>query len=455
MFCGSACGKAACRIIDAPHGECYIEADRGVYIMKRILSMALSVMFLLACCLLVPQRSAFADEVTTVALGDQKIFNKSNVTIVANELRYADGGSVSVDLTMQYTGGGSCFVYLSEMYVNNWLVPYEGDGTVTLVKGAEEKVTVKVDTSGTELFNIMQLHAVQTVKFLFSVLNENYYLQSKDYTKEIVNPDLPADFAQVYDDSGKVLRDDDTIRITQLAYDPAARFALLMVEKKQTSKWTSVVLDAMYNGCRAKYANSYQLDKGVRALVPFDAMYDCDEYKIKDLKRMDVYVLYYHSDRLQNPYMVTLVEEGAAQPPSHKEIPTFHAIPVYEDEYCQLYYAGAMSGYFTDADVIMLYCKNKTSDKMLSLFTAYEYILLDGKRVSASQSNVNVYPESVSQVALWAVDGDHFDLSGSKEAETTIGIYEIRGGYHELLTTTGKLKLQLHGIPDPLKGMET
>lgn len=422
--------------------------------MKRFLSGAFAVVFLLACCLTVPQRSALAASETTIPLGEQKIFSKNNVTIIAHELRYADGGNVSVDLTMHYDGDGTRLVYLSEMYVNNWLVPYQGDGTYAVTKGADIEVTIQVDTTLGELFNMMQLREVQTVKFLFSVLNENYFLQSKDYSKEIVNPDIPAGFTQSYDIPGKVLHDDDTIQITQLSYDPASRFALLMVEKKQTSKWTSMVLDAMYNGCRASYSNSYQLDKGVRALVLFDADDDCQQYGITSLKRMDVYVLYYHSERLQKPYMVTLVEEGAAAPPSQKEIPSFRAAPVYEDAYCELYYAGAISGYFYDADVIMLYCKNKTEDKTLSLFTAYEYILLDGKRVNASQSSMNVYPESVSQVVLWAVDGDYFDLSDSQVMETTIGIYEIRGGYHEMLTTTGKLELPLHGIDDPLQPLQ-
>ena len=396
--------------------------------------------------------AALADGQKTVPLGEQGIFSKNGVSVTANTLRYG-ADTIEIDFTIKNTGGGGGFLFFREMYVNNWLVPIvQDDMAQTLEKGAVD-CTVRADTSDTALMDMMQLEEVQTVKFAVTVFNANYYVQSRSSTKEIVNPDAPAGYVQTVDATGTVLRDDDAIRIVQKAYDPKARTALVMIEKKQTSKWTELTLDALYNGCRALRSELYVLDKGVRALVRFDGTEDCSHYAISAIKRMDIYVSYYHSDRLQTPYAVTLQADGAPAS-EEKYMPSFDAAPVYEDENCALYYAGAISGYYSDSDVVMFYCKNKTADKTLALFTAYSYVLLDGERVETSQANVNIYPESVSQVVLLPQNPGYFDLSGCDKLETTLGVYEIRGGYHEQLATTGKLALALHGINNPLQSPE-
>lgn len=418
--------------------------------MKRIVAFILAVAFLFALGAVAPDSAARADGATTVPLGGRKICGRNNVVITADELRYAAGGDIELDLTVRYSGGGMRIVYIPEMYVNDWLVYPAGDPTIPVTGGSSVKATVQVDNANTALFDIMRIDEVQKVKLAVWIFTEDYYVQSQGFSNEIVNETLPADFVQAHDDSGEVLHDDAAIRIVQKVFDPATYTALLLLEKKQTSKWTKVTLDAMYNGCRALRSNTYFLDKGVYALIPFYGEWDCESFEIKTLRRMDIYALYYHSDRLQNPFMVTLRESGGATVPEERHTPLFQASPVYEDDYCAMYYAGAVEGYYTDSDAIVLYCRNKTDDKVLALFTAYEYILLDGERVAATQSSVNVYPESVSQVVITPQGYDYADLSGYDRLETTIGVYEIAGGYHKQIKTTGKLELPLHGVADPL-----
>ncbi len=417
--------------------------------MKRCTAMLLSVL-LLACLLITPWSGSSADAKETVSLGEQRIYYKDNITITADALRYATGGDIEIDFTIAYAGGGTRIVYFPEMYVNDWLVPFAHIENYPVTKGKPLSITLQTDASIPELYEMMQLDEVQKVKLAVWIYNEAYYVQSQGYTQEAVNPDLPADFAQSYDVFGTVLFDDATIRIAQLGYDPATKTALLAIEKKQTSKWTKVSLDVLFNGCRALDTNVYLLDKGVRALMLVDGTADCAAFGISEVMRTDVYVTYYHSNRLQKPFMVTLQADGAAASTEETYTPDFRGEPVYEDANCALYYAGAQH-YYSDSDAIVFYCRNKTKDKDLALFTAYEYILLDGERVEATQQGVNVYPGSVSQIIIVAQGWDYTDLSGYDRLETTLSVCKIAGGYHEQLVTTGKLDLPLHGVPSPLE----
>ncbi len=376
-----------------------------------------------------------------IPFGEQ-LYSGNGLILTLDTVQFAPNESIGITVSAKSTGNDFLLYYVSELYINGWEVDIIGNATAIAGMDANVSQTFWAGDADLPAYRAMQIGAIESVGMYVRVIKNGDWRKGQ-YTDVVSNP-AAGSYTQHYDDSGTVLLDDDTIRVVQRRLDAKYGRAELYVEKKNTSRWSQVLLDGVFDGYGGGNSTSYNLQQDMRAIVEVDGSDVCRINGISEVSELAVYLTYYHSDRLQKPVKLTIQNSNAA--PNGEGTRTARGEVLFDGKYCTIRYLGVTDSYFSNADVILLECENKTDDRYLSVYQAFNYLLLDETRADAGMSGANCYPNSISTMALYPSSSDYNDLSDYAVAQLKLGVYEIKGGYHQQLEMTSVLSLDLSKI---------
>lgn len=369
---------------------------------------------------------------------NQIVYDKNGLMVNVDTLRYQIGESIEIGVTYTNTSAKPVLLFINNIFLNDWVVHTGQDDYLRVPPSGRASYTYSIFDAGERYFSLMGIEDIRTIRLDFDTYAENFYYQETIRTNLATNPEGDLNFTQTFDESGKALLNDDALKLVLKEYDEETGRSVLYMEKPESAKWTQLAIDAVYNNYGALATTYCKLDKGARMLLQMDASEVRGFYGIDEITCADLYLTYYHSESLKTPIRVRLFNNGqGGMPQSNNQI-------LYDGDYCTLRYAGWRDDLFVGLDVIVIECYNKSIDKNLSVYMAYDYILLDGARSNARVNSANSYPESMSRILIYADNPLYARLSNYNTAQFTLEVYEIRNGKHYPLAKTDAIKVNLH-----------
>ena len=375
----------------------------------------------------------------TIPMG-QKLYSGNGITLTLESIGFQPGESIALNIAATGNGKDMLMYYLGEVYINGWELGIVGEDIGVALTEEPEVKTFYVGSPQSPAYHDMDIQQIATVgMYIQTIKNGNF--NDGEYTATLENP-AAQDYVQAYDDSGTVLLDGEGMKVVQRRVDTKRGVIQLYVERKADARWSQLLIDGVFNGYGGSMAgggNWCMIPKENRAIIDVDGSDICQINGVTQLTSAQVYLTGYRSNKIMNPMRleIDLPAQGEAEPINRRgEV-------VFDGDYCTIRYLGVSHGYFSDTDVLLLECENKTGDRYMSIYQAFDYLLLDGIRVKAGMSGANCYPNSITTMALFPMDSEYYDLSAYDQGQLKLGVYQIKGGYHQQLELSGVLSLDL------------
>ena len=376
----------------------------------------------------------------TIPFGEQ-IYKGNGLEITLENVQFAQNESIGLTLNAKSTSKALLMYRIYEVYINDWCVDLPSGSLGFVPAGMEMPQTFWAGGAGSATYRGMNIEDVHSVSVQLAVMNASGKWLKAEYSKVVGNPAGVVAGADDPVNEGEILLDSDTAKVIQRRFDAKNGRVELYVEKKESSKWSDLWVDATFDGYGGTDVVIYSLRPGVRTILQLDGKEVCSVNGISEVSEIDVYLTCYTSTRVLTPERLTI------QNPNAPEAPTQHKARgevVFDCDYCTIRYLGVNDAYFSNSDVILLECENKTEDRYLSIYQAFNYLLLDDEiRAEARMSGANCYPGSITTMALYPQSTDYDDLSAYHTAQLKLGVYQIKGGYHQQLAQSSVLMLDL------------
>lgn len=360
---------------------------------------------------------------------DYELAKTKTLVLKLKQVRYTKNQSMEIDITAENITDKTCFYSIYEVYVNGWYLETDVDYNYQQVNaGQTVPLTMTVRDVGSGAFACMNIEQIQKLRMLYEIYDANKYSVADGYTKEAVNPNASA-YVQAYDTSdGRLLVDNDAVRVVQLNMDGNRMHGRVYVEKKDSSRWTAATYDAAYNAICSPYSGFLYLNKNTRAILDLNGADVAETYGIHSLNTIDIYFTMRHAGSLKDPIRATLVDPNGVQTvadPIGVDYPV-----VYSSNLVVIRYAGVKE--YANYDAAQLLVQNFTKNKNFSIYCVYDYATFDSMRANTIGLHADVYPGTYATMELFDRDFNVARLAGVKELSSIIGVYQIKGGYHYL-----------------------